>query len=195
MQSNVSSGASRRWRGSNSQILQETSQQPILQHWDEDANISRNEIMFQTSCKPPISTNRKIVVVSKKRSESQVGWPFPFQELGNYTLETHQPGYKAHQGENLDVSETYVKCCLSSESRWQCEWLSGCTKAFKKNTKNGTKLYPTHPEERQQSSHCLWVLKALAGLVLGTKQMDDESAAFFLRQRSSIDQCFNMFFG
>jgi len=52
--------------GSNSQILQETSQQPILQHWDEDANISRNEIMFQTSCKPPISTNRKIVVVSKK---------------------------------------------------------------------------------------------------------------------------------
>jgi len=83
--------------------------------------------------------------LSAKKSESQVGW-LSISRAGKYTLETHQPGYKAHQGENLDVSElmsnvVYLQVQMTMRVALRLH------QAFKK-TQKWYKLYPTHPEER-----------------------------------------------
>lgn len=75
-----------------------------------------------------------------KRSESQVGW-LSISRAGKYTLETHQPRYKAHQGENLDASEL-----LSHVVDLQVQMTMRVTlrlhQTFKKKHKNGTSCTP-----------------------------------------------------
>ena len=161
--------------GSNSQILQETSQQPILQHWDEDANISRNEIMFHTSCKPPISTNRKNSGCQQK--DLKVRWDgFPFLELGNTLLRPASPDTRRTKGENLDASEL-----MSNVVYLQVQMTMRVTlrlhQAFKK-TQKWYKLYPTHPEERHNLAIVCECWRRWQNLYWEPKQMDDESAAF-----------------